>query len=78
MDIAAIALTLSVINAAAQIIIGLRLRHCSAACCESDCIPPPPSPRRGLSSSQNDSVNIIHSEPVDLPGRSPLAPDTRV
>jgi len=75
MDLAAIALTLSVINASAQIIIGLRLRHCSAACCESDCLPPP-TPRRGL--SQNDSGNNIQPKLMDVPGRDPMAPETRV
>lgn len=76
MDIAAAALTLSVINAAAQIIVGMRLRHCHSVCCDSDCIPAPPTPRRGR--SQNDSVDIIHSEPVDVPQRGSVAPDTRV
>ena len=60
MDIAAIALTLSVINAAAQLFVGLRMRHCHSACCDSDCIPAPPTPRSKL--SQKDLVNFIHTE----------------
>jgi len=41
--ISAAALVISVITAVSQAAIGLKLRHCHAACCDSDCKPQTPS-----------------------------------